>query len=230
MRFSNGAHPCAPAALAAILLTALAGCTSIDVQNGELGNGGFKYLCDSSTPKCQADGTAQVFPDAIASGARFNLRFERNGGKASVEALRPVAKDIINTIDTDPPSFVAIKPGWGGFVARNASGELVDFSMTRIVRAARIKLPTSADTDTFKLSLPYSGARATLRPVLVSSGDLQLAGDVAFEWTSVDPSIAALEEKDRGRWDVVARSRGTTRLKVEGAGLSREIDVEVTGP
>ena len=145
MRFSNAMRPCALTALATLFLGSL-GCTPMDVQNGELGNGGFKYLCDASTPRCQADGTAQVFPDAIASGARFNLRFERKGGKASVEAVRPVAKDIINTVDTEPPSFVAIKPGWGGFVARNASGELVDFSMTRILRAARIKLPTSADT------------------------------------------------------------------------------------
>lgn len=223
-------------ALSAIGLLGLVGCSSSAAQqSGELGNGTFAYPCDSSTLTCDPNGHAQPFPTAVASGAKFRIDFQRPGNKANIDTLLPISKQII---DIAPDGlFTANRAGWGGFVAKNPGGQLVDFSEVRIVKASEVWLnahsedPLTTDQNDFQtltISLgAVSQATYALTANLHSSTKEVLSGEVDFEWKVTDPTVFSITNPKGHNATITGLKAGTSTLTVSGAGVTKITSVQV---
>jgi hypothetical protein len=235
MHWAKGAAH-AVTATGAIGLMVLVGCSSSPaIQTGELGNGTFAYPCDSSTLSCDADNHAQPFPTAVASGAKFRVDFQRPGNKANIDTLLPISKQII---DIAPDGlFTANRTGWGGFVAKNPGGDLVDFSEVRIVKASEVWLNAHSDdgftpdqNDFTTLTITLGGVSQStfaLRANLHSSTKELLSGEVDFEWKVSDPTIFSITNQKGHTATITGLKAGTATLTVSGAGVSKTANVEV---
>lgn len=223
-------------AIGAIGLMVLVGCSSsAATQTGELGNGTFAYPCDSSTLTCDADNHAQPFPTAVASGAKFRVDFQRPGNKANIDTLLPISKQII---DIAPDGlFTANRSGWGGFVAKNPGGQIVDFSEIRIVKASEVWLNAHSDdgftqdqNDFTTLTISLGGvSQATFRLTanLHSSTKELLSGEVDFEWKVTDPTVFSITNQKGHNSTITGLKAGTTTLTVSGAGVTKTTSVQV---
>ena len=225
------------AALAVGAFGAVACSSSPSEETGELGNGTFQYPCDTSTVGCDPTNHANVFPTAIASGAKFRVDFQRPDDRADIDSIRPIAKEII---DVSPDGyFTANRPGWGGFYAVNPGSQLVDFSEVRIVMAGNVQLnatPASSfgattssnnfesliidsstvDTSTFNL---YAGIFSTANEIL--------AGEIQIEWKVGDETIASISNPNGHTATLTGIKAGKTTLTASGAGVTRTANIEV---
>ncbi len=220
----------------AIGLLAMLGCSSSAAnQTGELGNGTFSFPCDSSTLNCDVDNHAQPFPTAVASGAKFRVDFQRPGNKANIDTLLPISKQII---DIAPDGlFTANRSGWGGFVAKNPGGQIVDFSEVRIVKASEVWLnahsddPLTTDQNDFTtLTITLGGvsqATYNLRANLHSSTKEVLSGEVDFEWKVTDPTVFSITNQKGHNSTITGLKAGTSMLTVSGAGVTKTASVQV---
>ena len=217
-------------------LLVLVGCSSSAAQqSGELGNGTFSYPCDSSTLSCDPEGHAQPFPTAVASGAKFRVDFQRPGNKANIDTLLPISKQII---DIAPDGlFTANRAGWGGFVAKNPGGQIVDFSEVRIVKASEVWLNAHSDdglvadqNDFTTLTITLGGvsqATFNLRANLHSSTKEVLSGEVDFEWKVTDPTVFSITNQKGHNATITGLKVGTSTLTVSGAGVTKTASVQV---
>lgn len=230
----SAAH--AVTAIGATGLLVLVGCSSSAAQqSGELGNGTFSYPCDSSTLSCDPEGHAQPFPTAVASGAKFRVDFQRPGNKANIDTLLPISKQII---DIAPDGlFTANRAGWGGFVAKNPGGQIVDFSEVRIVKASEVWLNAHSDdglvadqNDFTTLTITLGGvsqATFNLRANLHSSTKEVLSGEVDFEWKVTDPTVFSITNQKGHNATITGLKVGTSTLTVSGAGVTKTASVQV---
>ena len=104
----------------------LAGCSSNPSSGspaykaGELGNGDFLFQCDDSVA-CDRWSTnaAKDFPEQIASGSTFDVRFVANGEQGI--SLIPngstysgvTGEPVAPYVSTGPDGFLAKQPGFG---------------------------------------------------------------------------------------------------------------------
>jgi hypothetical protein len=235
MDWAKGAAHAVTATGAAGLL-ALIGCSSAGpTVTGELGNGTFAYPCDTSTLSCDADNHATPFPTAVASGAKFKIDFQRPDNKANIESVLPISKQII---DVAPDGyFTANRAGWGGFMAKNPGGQLVDFSEVRIVKAGSVWLnahsddPLVTDQNDFQtLTITTGGisqATYNISANLHSSTKELLAGEVDFEWKVTDPTVVEITNPSGHKATITGKKAGTTTLTVSGAGVTKTVSVQV---
>lgn len=219
-------------------LVGLGGCGSgLDASSpafkaGELGNGGFSFTCDDSVA-CNKYNAAAQFPEAVAQGATFRVRFvprdasSTSAGSGAGITVSPVGKDFV-TVGTDGLS--GGRTGTGIITARNAKGALVEFTPIKIEKADAIAVydgeyvgnnPVTLDRVTMRLN-----ERKTLRALARRSGR-DLAGLLRYEWSVAGGAVAVGRVTD-GKVTLDAKSVGNAVVTVAGGAFKQEFSVEVT--
>jgi hypothetical protein len=226
-------------------------------KEGRLGNGSFLFRCDDSVA-CDrwSTGDAKDFPDLIATGANFNLRFVADGqeGTITIAGTRydgVTIEPVSPYVGRGPLGFASLKPGFATVIARDAKGYVIDYVTLNIVKPDSLVVysaeykgssPVPVEKMTFTTSATSSssssssstggtpitsGSRKSFRTV----GQVSLraiAGSIQVKWESADPTIADVESYSGGVATVIGKKVGTTKLKAIAGGLEKNIDVEVT--
>ena len=235
--------------LGAVLLTlsAVAGCSgnpspgSPAYKEGELGNGDFLFACDDGVACLPYSGDAKRFPEQIATGSTFSVRFVANGsqGASSItindkkyEGI--TAQAVAPYVGKGPDGFAALKPGYGTVVARDNRGTVIDYVTLTIVEpdglvvydanydASRGKDPPRIQAMNLKVDDAPSYrvvAERKLRAV---------AGSIPVEWEVDDSNVVQIESYTGNAVNLRAKGVGKTKARAKGAALVKEIDVEVT--
>lgn len=235
--------PVAAVALAAIAAVG-AGCNpapgSSAYKEGTLGNGDFLFACDDGAACLPYTDDAKRFPDAIATGATFDVRFvakSQQGATITIsdktyEGVKPLP--VAPYLSEGPDGFVAKKAGFGTIVVRDAAGTVIDFVSLKIVQPdALIVYDASYDAklgkdppQLQKLNLKTDD-RSSYR-VVAGYAKESVAGSIPVEWTSDDPSVVEIESYSRRVVNVRAVKAGSTTLTASGAGIERKLAVEVS--
>jgi hypothetical protein len=207
-------------------------------KDGELGNGGFLFKCDDSVA-CDrwSTNSAKDFPDQIATGAVFDVRFVANADQGSSTKESPytgvTAQPVKPYIDRNADGhFATLKPGFGVIAARDSKGTIVDYATIKIVKPDTLVVYTSdykgSDPPAIDaLTMKLAAARKTFRAV-AERAHVPLAGSVTVAWSSSAPDIVQVESYSQGVVTVVAKQIGKATLRADGAALAKEIPVEVT--
>ena len=226
------------------LVVATSGCSQIDsgYQGGELGNGGFYLSCDDAVACAAGTDDAKKFPKTVAVGSTFSVRFTNttttNGTniKLTSSADRGITIDPVGTFVTRSINGLSgQKPGIATIAAHDASGQLIDFVNVEIGRPDALVIYDAADpsgtTNPYpivanKLSLESVGDRRTLK-AFAQRNKATLAGTLAIEWVSNDPSIFDVETTSGGEATIVAIKTGTATLTATGGTYTQSIQVTV---
>lgn len=247
------------AAFAVGALGALGGCSSEGVgpgsaayQSGELGNGGFTFSCADTNLACleQSSGDAKAFPAGVAKLSSFRVRYvpkpgyessvnviiDDTGGSASASAgsKSTGSLEVVGDkyLQKRSDGIFALAPGLGTIVARDASGNLIEFTTIPIREAARLVVYEAAFTGSQSQSSTRSitmkkGEQKSYRVVAQDATAQNLGGSFVTEWKAVDEAVATLDSRDRGVLNLVGLAAGKTTIRVTGLGLSTEVPVEV---
>lgn len=245
LRISGAVKTLAGAAALMVVAAVATGCTgnpsagSPAYKAGELGNGGFLFNCDDSVA-CDrwTTNNAKDFPDTVATGAAFNVRFVASGDQTSVDLTinSPKYNGVIETpiapfMSSGPDGMTTVKPGYGVIAARDSRGYIVDYVTIRIVKPTGLIIydakykgddPTKLETITLKKD-------ETQQYRAVGEYDKQkIAGSIRVSWKSADSNIAEVVSYTKGVVTVKGKAAGKTKLTASGAALDQDVNVEVT--
>lgn len=233
-------------ALAIVAASVLAGCSSDPApgspayQEGRLGNGGFVFNCDDSVDCTPSSTAARTFPEAVALGSTFGVRFlPRSSNDIDIGVnddptpngitVQPVGRGFLSAEGTD--GLVAKQAGQGTLVARDAAGTVYDFTTLRIAQPDALAIYgttgsgiSSSRVTAISLSV---GRSASYRARALEKG-VALAGTFPSEWVSSDTTVADVVMDSTRSATLTAKKAGNVTLKVSGAAFSAEIPVEVT--
>jgi len=127
-------------------------------------------------------------------------------------------------------TFVAIKAGPSTLLATTSTGEALDFAVVDVAEPARLDFQqagSSFERNARKVSL-RKGVTTRLSAVVYDAFDVELAGDIAYAFASDATDVVAIDPVDERTADLSPRATGSAKLTVDGAGLRREIQIEVT--
>ncbi len=224
-------------------LAALAGCAvktdptldSAAPKAGSLGNGDFYFTCDDSVA-CAGytqSNVAEKFPTAVAEGAVFHLKYEVASAAVTINDNVPGKGYTLSTVGTQYLSlgtdgFTGVKAGVGTIWVKDAAGHGIDFTTINIAKPDEIVVYDGAETTqspSFQIAV---GATAAYRTVARQS-QAPLAGVFNSEFTPADTSIVTVEGRVNGTTTLRGMSAGSTIVHVSGAGLTKDLKIEVTG-
>ncbi|MDB4946887.1 MAG: hypothetical protein JWP97_6421 [Labilithrix sp.] len=235
------------------LLPALAGCSAIDTtgsRTGELGNGGFYLSCDDAVACAPLSDDARQFPDAVAVGSTFTVRFEPPAtllqGTNLVLTTAPDRGIVIETVGEraggapfltrGPKGLSGQKLGFGTIVARDAAGHVIDFTNLEVAKPdSLVVYRTDEDGHGLGTGLAVSdvtgieiqrGARQTYR-ALAQRSRQTLAGSLATQWTSSDESVLVVDQASDGTVTVQGVAAGQASLVVTAATFEQRLTVQV---
>jgi hypothetical protein len=223
-------------ALSACVVTPVDKTTTPSVE-GELGNGTFYFTCNPSATVCPTAKRSKDASGALATGGRLRVRFQRTGNQqssgapssvSSTEYVKAASPETMGKAEDG--SFVALKPGFTTLLATTSTDEIVDFAVVTIARPARLDFtangsPLGRNARKFTVR---KGASANLSAVLYDELDVQLAGDVSYQFGAEDSKLAKVDLADERTAEIKGLEAGSTKLIVEGAGMRRELELEVT--
>jgi len=219
-----------------------AGCSLSDSGSkpGELGNGGFYFSCDDAVACSRYSNDASKFPEAVAVGSTFAVRFvpKSNSGldihfnESATDRGLTVAPISEVYVSRGAKGLAAVKTGYATLASRDAAGVFVDYVVLRVAKpdalvvysADATSTSTPAHVDSIELS---AGDRRTYR-ALAQQNKADLAGSLQIEWTSSNPSVAAVESTTDGKATVVAKSAGSAALVAVGGTFTQSIPITVS--
>lgn len=228
---------------AVLSLFALAGCTSNPpagssaYKEGKLGNGSFLFKCDDAVA-CDRWSTddAKDFPTHIAAGSNFHLRFVADGQEGTTLNIKGRRYDGITLapvgpyVSSGPDGFAAVNAGYGTVYARDSNGAVIDYVTLRIVKPndlvvyqAEYKGVDPPPVANIEMTV---GQRQAFR-TFGRYNQQAIAGSIPVQWKSADSNIVDVESYSRGVVTLLPKAAGKTKLTAVGAGLSKELDVEV---
>lgn len=215
---------------------ALVGCSATDsgYQGGELGNGGFYLSCDDAVACAPGTDDAKKFPKSVAVGSTFSIRFTNDSASGTNIVLTDatdsgITVDPIGTFVTrGVQGLSAQKVGVATIAAHDAAGQLIDYVNIEIDQPDALVIydpdvPGDMISDTLDLS---SGTQKNLR-AFAQHKLTTLAGTLAIEWTSSDPSVVQVEELNGGEVTLAARKSGTATLTAVGGTFTRTVEATV---
>lgn len=242
-----------PARVAAVLTvlattTILAGCSmgsgpssgSTNYQQGKLGNGAFLFTCDDSVTCDPYSNSAENFPTRIAQSSTFRLRFvpnDQQGIQTDLDGPEHTGITLQSASDTfltmGPTGFLAKGAGFGTVLALDGRGWVIDYATITVsapkelaivdpVELPKSRLPERFDT----LKLKVDDTRDLVAVAVSNDGEL-MAGAFTVDWEPEDTSVAEVSKRSRGIVNATARKAGKTVLHVKGAGLTKDVEVEV---
>lgn len=196
---------------------------------GVLGNGGFAFTCDDSVV-CGKYNAANVFPDAVAVGSTFTIRYVPATGNSADGVgvtLGTVGSEYLSVTNGE---YLALAPGAGSIVARDSNGHVVEFEAIQIRRPESIVVYDSKQTvdpvPTQSIDL-HVAALQSFR-ALSRAGSTNLAGTLKYEWTSGDKEMVDAYQDNTGAVVLDAKKVGSTTLTVVGGALTTSIPVKVS--
>jgi hypothetical protein len=235
------------AAVFALALGALAGCSgnpssgNAAYREGELGNGDFLFACDDGLACLPYAGAAQKFPKAIATGSTFDVRFVAKNQQGLDIVINEQKYEGIKAVGVAPfvgdapeGGFSALAPGYGSIVVRDSRNIVIDYVTIKIVKPndlvvydANYDVSRGKD-DIVKLQkLNLTVETPSSYRVVAEYNNESIAGSVPVKWTSKDPSIVEVESYSKRVVNLRGKAAGTATLVADGAGLQKEISVEV---
>ncbi len=190
---------------------------------GDLGEGSFTYECVSDADTaCSSDPFEELdVPGAIAAGARFDLRFHEWEGQPL--RIVPGSESFVAVSD---PGFLALRPGTVAMLAESKAEE-------RIVDLTHIVLVTPE-----AIGLSGQGTRGD-QPMTIddywewschpqTTDGSEIAGSLACEWTSSDPSVVYLTQQGSHPINGLrAVGVGTATVTVSADSLTTSVEVKV---
>jgi hypothetical protein len=225
--------------LGACVITPVDKTTTPSVE-GELGNGTFFFTCNPSATVCPTAKRGKDASIALATGGRLRVKFQRKtdaqsntapssaSSLSSTESVKAASPETMGRAEDG--SFVALKPGFTTLLATNTTDEVIDFAVVTIARPARLDFTangTSVGRNARKFTV-RKGATVNLSAVLYDEFDVQLAGDVNYQFGAEDQALAKVDLADDRTAEIKGLETGSTKLIVEGAGMRRELELEVT--
>lgn len=241
-------------ACAALAAACAAGCTPTDPTSsvqveGELGNGGFLFLCDDSVQCSKSAGDVSRFPKAIAIGATFNVRYQlktdpslikitldrsSNDQGITVQPATLASSSASATkyqyISRGPSGFLGVQPGFATLVARDTKGTVVDYVTVKLQKPDAIAVypvVSKVDPPPRVTSLDLTtGENASLRAV-AQKAKQDLGGALQVDWTSDPPGLLSIAGQRGVTVTVTAKSTGTGTLTATAGGFTQTIPVEV---
>ena len=230
--------------LVAGALALTAGCSASDSGSkpGELGNGGFYFSCDDAVACSRYTNDASKFPEAVSVGSTFAVRFvpKTNSGldihfnESAVD--RGITVNAIGDVyvSRGAKGLAAVKTGYASLAARDATGALVDYVVVRIAKPDALAVYSADETTTStpphvaSIALSVSAHDRKTYRALAQQNSADLAGSLQIEWTSSNPSVAAVESTTDGKATVVAKSAGTASLVAVGGTFTQNIPITVS--
>ena len=140
------------AGIIALAIGALVGCSDNPragdpaYKEGELGNGDFLFACDDGAACLPYSGDASRFPDQIATGSNFDVRFVAKNQQGSAIVIKDkryegiVAQPVGPFVGKGPVGFAALKPGYGTIIVRDSKGTVYPVSYTMVQLDGQWKL------------------------------------------------------------------------------------------
>jgi len=214
--------------------TSLLGCGPIDdgaYASGELGNGGFYFDCsDAVTCKNYSEGPS-TFPSAVALSSTFDVRYHqvRRDG-VNVEG-NVVVSTIGTGISRGPSGFTAVQRGYYTLAARDSHGQIVDYITVHVQKPDGLVVyadegASNRSPDRIEKVTLEMGKRGSFRAFARAKQET-LAGMLAVEWRSSDPSVFEVVEVVAGKAVLAAKGAGTATLYTAGGTFEQSIQVEV---
>jgi hypothetical protein len=207
---------------------------------GEIRNGAFVYSCSSDRdPLCSldagfGDAALKAMPGTIAVGAQFGIVFkaQTSAARDGSAVVVPVSKDLISTLDSAGPVFVAAKPGYAGLLAQRGSA-IVDLFHVRLVEVDHMRITgapsISSGPGITAIEIPAGGFAMLSAAALDDNSDI-LAGSLDYQWTSDDSAIAEItSQPGTDQITLKGGAPGQTKVHVIAKGKSAEVTVTVTG-
>lgn len=192
---------------------------------GELGDGVFRYVCAGNSDSFCPDGvTASSFPQALAVGGQFSLKYEPKGGGA-LPQVEPASRSALSK---ELDVFTLHQPGYVAVFAQDAFGDVIDLLHLNGRHVAGITVAL----DGMEQSTLRLGAGERLDIVAQPRDQFQtlLAGSLRYVWGSDDPSVFVVaSDTDDDDVTLEGVSPGTAVLHIEAGGHTHTIQVEV-GP
>ena len=227
------------------LVAVTSGCSATDsgYQGGELGNGGFYLSCDDAVACASGTDDAKKFPKTVAVGSTFSVRFT-NVTQSGTNIQLTNAPDQGITIDPVGSFITRGVQGLSGqtvgiatIAAHDAAGQLIDFVNIEVGRpdalviydatdAGDSDFSTTTPTIVSSLDLQSTGDTRTLR-AFAQRNKTTLAGTLAIEWTSSDPSIVDIVSTDGGGATIVGKKSGSANITATGGTFTQSIEVTV---
>ena len=234
------------ASAVALAIGALAGCNGNPTagnpayKEGELGNGDFLFACDDGAACLPYSGDAARFPQQIATGSNFDVRFVANGQQGTELFIHNtryegiVAQPIGPFVSKGPDGFTANKPGYGTIIVQDSKGTVIDYVTLKIVQpndlivydanydVSRGKEPPRVQAMNLKVDATQSYR------VVAEYGAEPAAGSIPVKWESRNDEVVQVESYSRGVVNLRAKGAGETEVVATGAALEKVIKVEVT--
>lgn len=239
------------AMLAAIAIAAgLSACSSNPptgsqaYKAGELGNGDFLFTCEDGAACLPYSGAAAKFPQQIASGSTFDIRFVAKAQQGTTintgsQTYPGVTITGVSPYVNSAPAtggFAAIKPGYATLYAQDSAGSLIDF--TKPIRVVQVEELVLYDADKYKdendaadkipervTSFEVTVGSAKTYRIRAEAGGQPLAGSIAVEWKCDDGGVSVANLANVGV--IRGVTPGTSVVTVEGAGVTKTIQVTV---
>ena len=198
----------------------------------------FRYVCDESAAVENCSGTASTFPSAVAKGSKFRLSID-SASASEVNKLRPISDEVVGTDATG--AWVCGTEGIAGFVAFDRSGQVVDYVHVKVETPTRLAVESHSGTTTgfdrrsgsvVSTATVRVGAKLNLSATPFGTNGTALAGAVPYAWTPTTDGIVRVTNlgtpaNPSAFVTVTGVKAGTTRIRVEGAGVSTEFEVGV---
>jgi len=209
------------------------------VLAGEVsGSNKFRYVCDDSAAVESCSGTASVFPSAVAKGSKFRLSID-SASASEVDELRPISDEVVGTDASG--AWVCGTEGIAGFVAFDRSGRVVDYVHVKVQTPTRLAVESYGTTITgynrssgsvVSTATVRVGAKLNLSATPFGTNGTPLAGAVPYAWTPDTDGIVRVVNlgsptAPSAFVTVTGVKAGTTRIRVEGAGVSTDFEVRV---
>jgi hypothetical protein len=212
-----------------VMLSAAAGCPDDDSDpdtngsRGDLGKGHFVYEClGQNDAHCAADEDA--FPQALAVGARFGLRFSVSSG--ATPSVISAAPDFAKAVRG---GFAVQRAGDFAMLAVNGNREVVDLKHLRAAPVAGLRVRGDGALPVEEITLAVGEVRELIAEPVDALNSV-LAGSLEYAWASSEPSRIALQtSSDVNRLRVRATGTGHAQLTVQAGERSAVLDVHVTG-
>lgn len=199
-----------------------------DDRPGQLGRGRFEYYCvGDDDPACDEGETRGDFPGSFAVGGKFRLEFAWKDPADADEPLPELQAAAPSRLARKGEVFTALAAGFSSVLAVHGNSEVADFINLHAAEPASVRVERDGlGVDAVQLAV---GEELELRARVRDVDGVQLAGSLSYTWALADEAVAALEGSGRGRVRVRGVAPGVVTLSVVHAGVSAELQVEVTG-
>lgn len=197
-------------------------------KGGDNGKGAFRYECVASTdPTCQGSLVEQSFPKEIALGSVFAASFDGTTLSAATSTTGTVLQSASTAVlHFESGQFRATSAGYGGLLALNSAGRVVDF--THVLIAPATAYAILRDSLTPALAVMKVGASQTVYASPLDGNGITIAGAVPATWAVSDPTVLELVEGSPAvTMPINAKAVGSATLTVTAAALTRTLTITV---